>query len=84
MDSTTETVTKAVVNKNTVKIALDEYNELVQKAARPVVQNVIRKTMTDVQIAQQNVAWGTALMVIGTGMGAAGVLIRSLGKAKLK
>jgi hypothetical protein len=80
MDSTTEAVTKTVVNKNTVKIALDEYNDLVRKAARPVVQNVSVLRMTNAQAAKSQRVWGISLAVIGTVVAGVGVGLAASGK----
>jgi len=84
MDSTTEAVTKTVVNKNTVKIALDEYNELVRKAARPVVQNVSVLRMTNDQAAKSQSMWGIGLAVVGAATTAVGVGLAVAGKKAFK
>jgi hypothetical protein len=83
-ESTTEAVTKTVVNKNMVKIALDEYNDLVAKAARPVVQNVSVMRMTDSQVAKNNVIWGIGLAAVGSMTALAGIGMAIAGKRAFK
>lgn len=61
----TETVTEAATKVGTVKIPLDEYNELLRKAARPVVQNVTRVVKTNAQAAAENKAIGIGLIACG-------------------
>lgn len=84
MPETAKTVTETVVNKNTVKLALTEYNELVAKAARPIVNNVTLLKMTNKQVAENNVMYGALIAGLGGAMLVGGVIINRLGKKALK
>jgi len=85
MDSASKTVTETVakVNNSTVKIALDEYNELVRKAARPVVNNVTWVQKTAEQSAMDSYAFGGFFAGLGAVMLIGGLIVAYSGKKKL-
>lgn len=84
MAETAKTVTETVVNKNTVKLALDEYNDLIRKAARPVVNNVTVLQKTAQQAAEDNVVLGIGFTVIGLAITGVGIAVYRYGKKNLK
>jgi hypothetical protein len=59
----------------TVKIAVERYNELLEKAAlKPPVINRTTITKTPEMLAKENLAWGTTFMGLGASMFVVGVL----------
>ncbi len=85
-DETAKSVTETVVSKSKGKVSLvfEEYEDLVRKAARPVVNNVTVNRLTNQQVAKQNVIYGSLLLGVGVVLSIGGALIRQNGKANLK
>jgi phage-related minor tail protein len=83
MAETAKTVTETVKNKNKVTIALDEYNELVQKANRPVVTNVTVLRKTGEQAAKDNQLFGSLIAIVGTVLAIGGTIVAKKGKRHL-
>lgn len=81
--SKTVTETASKVNTNMVKIALPDYEELVRKAARPVVNNVTWLQKTAEQSAMDSYAFGGFFAGIGAVMLIGGLLVAYSGKKKL-
>lgn len=56
------------VSSGTVKITLEEYNDLLAKAAEkaPVIYRTVQKTAE--MVAKENVMWGSALLGGGLGL----------------
>jgi actin-like ATPase involved in cell morphogenesis len=82
MSEASKTVTETVVNtakKGMVKIPLEEYEELVKKAARPIIRNVTTVLKTDAQNARDNKAYGFVLMAGGAMLAGAGGGLATLG-----
>lgn len=74
-DATTTTETVKTASDGTVKIAIEKYNELLEKAAaKPPVINrtVVNKTAR--MLAQENRAWGTTLVLGGMAMVVVGAI----------
>jgi hypothetical protein len=77
-----EEVTNTVksMSDGTVKISVEKYNELLEKAAKPPVINrtVVQKTAK--MLAQEHRAWGITLMGLGAGFFAVGAIRYKLGQ----
>jgi hypothetical protein len=82
MAEATETVQSIkTASDGTVKIAIEKYNELLQKAAEkpPVNRTVINKTAE--MLAQEHRAWGGTFMGLGVAFFAVGALRYKAGKS---
>jgi hypothetical protein len=75
-DETITTETVKTASDGTVKIAIEKYNELVEKAGQPKVvnQTVKRIVKTSEMAAQDHKAWGTTFVLGGAAMIVVGVI----------
>jgi hypothetical protein len=82
MAEANETVqTIKTASDGTVKIAIEKYNELLEKAAeKPTVINTISKTPE--MLAKEHLAWGSTFMGMGVSLFVVGVLRFRAGLAK--
>jgi hypothetical protein len=67
-DETIKTETVKTASDGMVKVTLEKYNELVEKAARPTVVNRTVITKTAEMAAQDHRAWGTTFVLGGVAM----------------
>ena len=80
--STTETVTKS--SSGNVKITLEEYNDLMERANRPQNVTYNQTVKTAAQVAEDNIMWGAVFMGGGLCMSVFGTCIFLLGRAQKK
>jgi len=74
-DETTTTNTVKTASDGTVKIAVEKYNELLEKAAaKPPVINRTTVVKTPEILAQEHRVWGGTLMGLGASMFVVGAL----------
>jgi hypothetical protein len=74
-DETTTTNVIQTTSDGTVKIALEKYNELLEKAAaKPPVINRTTVVKTVEMLARENRAWGTTFMGLGASMFVVGAI----------
>jgi hypothetical protein len=71
VSKTVTEITEQAKKIGMVKLPRDEYEELVRKAARPIVRNVTTILKTDAQNASDNKVFGIMLVVIGGSVGTA-------------
>jgi hypothetical protein len=82
-DETTTTNTVKTASDGTVKIAIEKYNELLEKAAaKPPVINRTTVIKTAEMLAKEHQAWGVSFMGLGAGMFVVGVLRFMAGRAE--
>lgn len=73
-DETSTTSTVKTASDGTVKIAIEKYNKLLEKAtAKPPVINRTTVVKTPEILAKENQAWGTTFMGLGASMFAVGI-----------
>lgn len=79
-DESTTTNTIKTASDGTVKIAIEKYNELVEKAAEkaPVIYKTIMKTPE--MVAQDHKAWGWTFIGAGAAMVGIGAIRVRLGR----
>lgn len=74
-ESSENVQTIKTASDGTVKIAVEKYNELLEKAAaKPPVINRTTINKTPEMLAKENLAWGTTFMGLGASMFVVGVL----------
>ena len=75
-DETVKTETVKTASDGTVKIAIEKYNELLEKAAQPkVINTTVNKIIkTPEMAASDHRAWGVTLMLGGAAMAVVGAL----------
>jgi hypothetical protein len=74
-DETTTTETVKTASDGTVKIAIEKYNELLEKAAaKPPVINKTVVNKTAKMLAQEHRAWGTTFVLGGLAMVVVGAI----------
>lgn len=80
-DETITTSTVKAASDGTVKIAVEKYNELLEKAAaKPPVINRTTVIKTPEMLAKENLAWGTTLMGLGAAMAVVGAFRTRAGR----
>lgn len=84
-ESTQKTVTEVVASasKNTVKITLEEYNELMRKASRPINTHVTYLQKTAQQAAMDSYTFGGFFAGLGAIMLVGGIIVAISGRKKL-
>ena len=81
-DETTVTSAVKTASDGTVKIAVEKYNELLEKAAvKPPVINRTVVNKTTEMLAEEHRAWGTTLMLGGVSMLVVGAIRFKAGRA---
>ena len=82
-DETIKTETLKTASDGTVKIAVEKYNELLEKAAQPKVinQTVNRIIKTPEMAAQDHRAWGVTFVLGGAAMVVVGAIRFAAGNA---
>jgi hypothetical protein len=81
-DETITTETVKTASDGTVKIAIEKYNELLEKAAQPktINQTVNRVIKTPEMAAADHRAWGTTFVLGGVAMAVVGAIRLKAGR----